>query len=116
MTSTNERSSENLQAPYVDVENLVFGADGSLPGRAEPVTDSALTRLCCAYGADPIRHAYAGWADLRVRRYRQALEHDVTAGLRDVDRVGDDEPNPCVDGRLSTSGVVFRRQCVSTFS
>ena len=72
-------------ALYVDFENLVLGAGGSLPGRADPVPESALTWLCCAYGTTSIRRAYADWADPRLRRYQQALERNGV-GLQQIGR------------------------------
>jgi len=63
-------------AVLMDFENLVLGAIASLPGRAEPVPDKALTWLCRAYGSSTIRRAYADWADPRFGRYQNALERN----------------------------------------
>ncbi|HWR45998.1 MAG TPA: NYN domain-containing protein [Pseudonocardiaceae bacterium] len=63
-------------ALFLDFENLVLGATGSLPGRAEPVPAKALTWLCRAYGNASIRRAYADWADARFGRYQEALERN----------------------------------------
>ncbi|MDQ3787063.1 MAG: NYN domain-containing protein [Actinomycetota bacterium] len=72
-------------ALYVDFENVVLGAGSSLPGRTEPVPESALTWLCRAYGTTSIRRAYADWADPRFRCYQQALERNGV-GLQQIGR------------------------------
>lgn len=93
-------------APHVDVDNVMLGADcGGLLGRAEPVTDSALTRAPRIDGITLIRRAHAGGVDSRSRRYQQAPEHDLPAVRLDVDRVGDDETSQ----RKITSDVGKRR-------
>ncbi|MGH3564925.1 MAG: NYN domain-containing protein [Pseudonocardia sp.] len=51
-------------------------ATSSLPDRADPVPDKALTWLCRAYGPTTIRRAYADWAEPRFGRYQHALERN----------------------------------------
>ncbi|MFN2496456.1 MAG: NYN domain-containing protein [Pseudonocardiaceae bacterium] len=63
-------------ALFLDFENLVLGAAGSLPSGVEPVPAKALTWLCRAYGNASIRRAYADWADPRFGRYQEALERN----------------------------------------
>lgn len=79
-------------APYVDVHNVELGADGDLPGRAEQVTDNALTRAPRVDGIILIRRAHASGVDSRSQCSQQAREHDLTAAHRDLDRVGVGEP------------------------
>lgn len=91
-------------APHVDVEYVLPGSNRSLPGRAEPVTDSALTRSGRVYG-----EAF----DLHVPRSPQALQHDITHAPRDVDHVGDDEPQPAKDKWLTWAYVhPYRTVCL----
>ncbi|ALG14545.1 hypothetical protein AOZ06_39535 [Kibdelosporangium phytohabitans] len=61
---------------FLDFENLVLGATASLPDRAEPIPDRAVTWLCRAYGAATTRRAYADWADTRFGRYQAVLERN----------------------------------------
>jgi uncharacterized protein (TIGR00288 family) len=60
-------------AVFIDFENLVIGAEESLPGRANPVPYSAIETVCQPYGNAAVRRAYADWARSRFNRYQQDL-------------------------------------------
>lgn len=80
--------------------------DQSLPpDRHTPNVDG--DNVLLGAGTNSLRRAKADWANPRVGSCEQALERDIIAALRDVDRVDDDEPNqqkttPDVDKRPST--------------
>ena len=49
-------------AVFIDLENLVIGAEGTLPGHTNPVPYEALEVLCRDYGNAAVRRAYADWS------------------------------------------------------
>jgi uncharacterized LabA/DUF88 family protein len=60
-------------AVFIDFENLVLGAEDTLPGRTNPVPYAALDLLCRDYGSAAIRRAYADWSKERFRRHQEDL-------------------------------------------
>lgn len=61
-------------ALFIDFENLVLGASGSLlPGQDDPVPSPALELLCRDFGTTTVRRAYADWGEQPFRTYQQAL-------------------------------------------
>ncbi|MGY1708364.1 NYN domain-containing protein [Geodermatophilus sp. SYSU D00758] len=68
-------------ALFIDFENLVLGAEETLPGRTNPVPYKALELLCRDYGNAAVRRAYADWSKPQFGRYQEDL------GLNGVDLV-----------------------------
>lgn len=60
-------------AVLIDFENLVIGAEGSLPGHSDPVPYAAIELVCSDYGNAAIRRAYADWAKPQFNRYQENL-------------------------------------------
>lgn len=60
-------------AVLIDFENLVIGAEESLPGHADPVPYAAIELVSQDYGTVAVRRAYADWTKFRFNRYQEHL-------------------------------------------
>lgn len=60
-------------AVFIDFENLVIGAEGTLPGHTNPVPYQALELLCRDYGNAAVRRAYADWSKPQFGKYQEDL-------------------------------------------
>lgn len=74
MSSTNSGKQRLVQvAVFIDFENLVIGAEGTLPGHTNPVPYEALELLCRDYGNAAVRKAYADWSKPQFGKYQEDL-------------------------------------------
>lgn len=68
-------------AVFIDFENLVLGAEATLPGTVNPVPYAALDLLTRDFGNAAIRRAYADWSVPSFGRFQEDL------GLNGVDLI-----------------------------
>lgn len=60
-------------AVLIDFEDLLAGAEDSLPGNTEPVTYAAVELVCRSYGNAVVRRAYGDWTRERFSRHQDHL-------------------------------------------
>ena len=81
MATSMTRATGAQVAVFIDFENLVIGAEGTLPGHTNPVPYEALEVLCRDYGNAAVRRAYADWSRPQFGKYQEDL------GLNGVDLI-----------------------------
>lgn len=81
VTPNDRRPNLTQVAVFIDFENLVIGAEETLPGHANPVPYEALELLCRDYGNAAVRRAYADWSKPQFGKYQEDL------GLNGVDLI-----------------------------
>lgn len=81
-------------ALLIDFEDLVTGAENSLPSHVEPIPYATVELLCRSYGNAAVRRAYADWTRARFNKYQESLilngvdlVHVATAGAQHNDAV-----------------------------
>src|SRR5215211_9409674 len=102
-------------AVLIDFEDLLAGAEDSLPGCIDPVPYAAVELLCRSYGNAAVRRAYADWARARFSRYQEGLALNGV-DLIHITRFGIQHKN-AVDIRLAIDAMelIFTRPDVGVF-